>query len=429
MSLVGDAGPRTPVWTYGGTVPGTEIRARQGGRLRVAVENRLDEPTTVHWHGLRVPNEMDGVPGLTQPAIQPGETYDYEFDLPDAGTYWYHPHTNSAEQLGRGMYGALIVEEYEPPLVDRDVTWVLDDWRLSEDGTISAGFDNIHDMTHGGRLGNTATLNGRIQEAFAIRQGERIRLRLINVSNARVMALEFGGHTPTVIAFDGQPVTPHQPAKNIVLLGPAMRADVILDGTGTPGERFTVTDRAYKGYEYRVLDLVYDDQILRDGTLDPPVALAANSMPEPDLGKAVSHRVAFTGGAMGGLTSAVLDGTERDLRTLVTDYGKAWAANGIVSNGVMEAPLVTVRRGQTVRLELVNDTAWPHPIHLHGHSFRVLTRNGAPAEHREWLDTVFLRSEERAEVAFVADNPGNWLLHCHILSHVWGGMAGVLRVA
>lgn len=426
--LVGDAGPPTPVWTYGGTVPGTEIRARQGDRLRIAVENHLEEPTTVHWHGLRVPNSMDGVPDLTQPAIQPGETFAYEFDLPDAGTYWYHPHTNSSEQLGRGMYGAFIVEEYEPPQVDRDVTWILDDWRLSEDGSISADFVNRHDMTHSGRLGNTATVNGGIPDKFPIQQGERIRLRLINVANARVMALEFEGHAPTVIALDGQPVVPHSPENNVVLLGPAMRADIILDGTASPGERFTVMDRAYKGYEYRVLDLTYEEEPLRDRSLGIPLMLAANTMPEPDLNNTINRRVVFAGGAMGGLASAKFDGNEMDLRTLVANHSKAWALNGIASNGVTDPPLITVRQGQSVRLELVNDTAWPHPIHLHGHSFRVLSRNGEPTNHREWLDTVLLRSEERVEVAFVADNPGDWLLHCHILSHVWGGMSGVLRV-
>ena len=127
VNLVGAQYPRTPVWSYNGQVPGPEIRVKQGERLRVVVENALDQSTTVHWHGIRLPNAMDGVAGLTQPAIKPGGRFVYEFDLPDAGTYWYHPHLNSSEQLGRGLYGALIVEEHEPPEVDEDITWVLDD--------------------------------------------------------------------------------------------------------------------------------------------------------------------------------------------------------------------------------------------------------------------------------------------------------------
>ena len=143
--LVGGSYPETAVWSYNGTVPGPEIRVRQGERLRITVENRLAEETTVHWHGLRVPNAMDGVPHLTQKPIAPGETFVYEFDVPDAGTYWYHPHQRSFEQVGRGLYGPLIVEEREPIQVDRDVTWVLDDWRLLPDAQISDDFGNFMD--------------------------------------------------------------------------------------------------------------------------------------------------------------------------------------------------------------------------------------------------------------------------------------------
>lgn len=134
--LVGEEGPATAVWAYNGQVPGPLIRARQGDRLRVEVENRLDEPTTVHWHGLRIPVTMDGVPWLSQPPIAPGETFTYEFDLKDAGTFWYHPHINGSEQLGRGLKGVLIVDELEPPAVDREVFWVLDDWRLDRQAQI-----------------------------------------------------------------------------------------------------------------------------------------------------------------------------------------------------------------------------------------------------------------------------------------------------
>jgi FtsP/CotA-like multicopper oxidase with cupredoxin domain len=140
--LVGGSYPETPVWSYNGAVPGPEIRVRQGERLRVTVENQLAEGTTVHWHGLRVPNAMDGVPHLTQKPIAAGETFVYEFEVPDAGTYWYHPHQRSFEQVGRGLYGPLIVEERERIQVDRDVTWVLDDWRLLQDTQISDDFGN-----------------------------------------------------------------------------------------------------------------------------------------------------------------------------------------------------------------------------------------------------------------------------------------------
>lgn len=140
--LTGPGRPATDVWTYNGAVPGSLVRLRQGEAVRLVVENRLDQETTVHWHGIRLPNAMDGVPGLTQPPIRPGASFVYEFTPPDAGTFWYHPHANSLEQLGRGLAGALVVEEREPVAVDRDLVWVLSDWRLTEDGGIASGFGN-----------------------------------------------------------------------------------------------------------------------------------------------------------------------------------------------------------------------------------------------------------------------------------------------
>jgi FtsP/CotA-like multicopper oxidase with cupredoxin domain len=425
--LIGAKYPDTAVWAYNGAVPGPEIRVRQGDRLRVAVENRLDEETTVHWHGLRVPNAMDGVPHLTQKPVSPGQTFKYEFDVPDAGTYWYHPHQKSVEQVGRGLYGPLIVEERNPIQVDRDLTWVVDDWRLKSDAQISGDFGNFHDMSHNGRVGNTMTLNGQVSEIFAVRSGERIRLRLINAANARIFGLEFAGHRPMVIAYDGQPVVPHEAPNGRIILGPAMRMDIVIDMTSQPGKRFTVTDTFYKGLEYRVLDLVYGPTPLRDHPLQSSISLAANTMPEPDLTTATRHDVQFGGGMMGGMMMGMMGGRRVPMGEMMRS-GKAWVINGIAATGHVMAPLLTLVRGRTYVLTLNNDTAWHHPIHLHGHSFRVITRNGKPTRHREWQDTVLMSPRERADIAFVADNSGEWMFHCHILEHQEGGMMGVIRV-
>jgi FtsP/CotA-like multicopper oxidase with cupredoxin domain len=137
VRFAGADSPDTDVWAYNGTVPGTPLRLKQGEPTRIIVENRLNQVTTVHWHGIRVPNAMDGVPGLTQPPIKPDQSFVYEFTPPDAGTFWYHSHANSLEQLGRGLAGPIIVEEGEPPRVDRDIVWFLQDWRLTEDGKIA----------------------------------------------------------------------------------------------------------------------------------------------------------------------------------------------------------------------------------------------------------------------------------------------------
>jgi FtsP/CotA-like multicopper oxidase with cupredoxin domain len=410
--------PQTAVWCYNGKIPGPSIRAKQGERLRIVVENRLAEATTVHWHGIRVPNAMDGVPDLTQKPIAPGQRFVYEFDVPDAGTYWYHPHQRSFEQVGRGLYGALIVEERNPIQVDRDVTWLLRDWRLEGDAQISNDFGSRMEISMAGRIGNTVTVNDSMLETFAVRSGERVRLRLINAAPARIFGLVFGGHRPVVIAYDGQPVEPHEAEGGRVVIGPAMRVDVVIDMTGKTGERFTVKDDFYQRYEYRLLDLVYEGKPLRDRPLDAQIALAANTMPEPDLKNATRHEVTFDGGMMSGKGSGMMG----------MMGGMAWAINGVAGHEHAMEPLLTLERGRSYVLAIHNDTAWYHPTHLHGHSFRVISRNGEPTRYREWQDTVLLAKRERAEIAFVADNPGDWMFHCHVLEHQEGGMMGVIRV-
>jgi len=429
-ALVGAPYPDTAVWAYDGRVPGPEIRVRRGDRLRVSVENRLAEETTVHWHGVRVPNAMDGVPHLTQPPIAPGDTFVYEFDVPDAGTFWYHPHQRSFEQIGRGLYGALIVEEPDPVPIDRELTWVLDDWRLTADAAIGGDFGNFMDMSHAGRIGNTVTVNGAVPEQVAVRAGERLRLRLVNAANARIFALQFAGHRPQVVALDGQPVAPHAPDGDRVILGPAMRADLVIDMTEQPGGRFTVADTFYKAQAYRLLDLVYAAEApLRERPLEAPVSLHDNPLSEPDLGAAERHEIIFRGGmmgggmmgggAMGGMSGGMMGGMSVD---------RIWSINGVSMTGHLQEPLLTLTRGRSYLLAMHNDTAWHHPIHLHGHSFRVVARNGRPTPYREWRDTVLTAPHESVDIALVADNPGDWMIHCHILEHQASGMMGVVRV-
>ncbi|MDX1605367.1 MAG: multicopper oxidase domain-containing protein, partial [Candidatus Competibacterales bacterium] len=235
VPLVGPGYPATGIWGYDGRAPGPELRVRQGEPLQVRVENTLDQPTSVHWHGIRLPNAMDGVAGLTQAPIRPGEGFTYAFTPPDAGTYWYHSHVDGAEQIGRGLAGALIVEEAEPSPVDRDLTWVVNDWRLDQQARIVDDFGGLHDLSHAGRIGNVVTVNGRLIDEFPVRAGERIRLRLINAATARHLALEFRGHRPWILALDGQPVTPYAPDDATVVLAPGARVDLLLVLDGRPG--------------------------------------------------------------------------------------------------------------------------------------------------------------------------------------------------
>ena len=419
--LLGEAHPRTPVWTYAGTVPGPELRFRQGERLRVALENGLPEDTTVHWHGIRLPNAMDGVPHLTQPPIKgSGGRFLYEFDLPDAGTYWYHPHLGSSGQVGRGVYAPLIVEEEKPPALDRDVLWMLGDWRLDASARVVDDFDSFRDASHAGRIGNTVTVNGAVLEAFELRAGERVRLRLVNAANARVFALGFRGHDPVVIALDGHPVAPHRPEGERVVLGPGMRADILLDATGEPGRSYSVVDDFYPRRAYRLLELRYAKQPMRGGRAGTALPqLPPNPVAEPDLARAERHRIEFGGGMMGNMPGMGMMS------------GLAWTVNGesMADHAHDHEPVLRLGLGRSYVLELVNDTQWDHPIHLHGHVFRVISRDGAATRHRERLDTVLMRPRTRAEIAFVAENPGNWMIHCHVLEHQHSGFMAVIRVA
>jgi FtsP/CotA-like multicopper oxidase with cupredoxin domain len=424
VNLTGDGHPDSAVWAYDGKVPGPDLRVRQGEPVRLVVANKLGEDTTVHWHGIRLPNAMDGVPGLTQKPIRPGESFTYEFTPPDAGTFWYHPHADTLQQLGRGLAGALIVEEHEPVAVDRDLLWLIEDWRLDDEGRIASGFGNRMEAGMSGRIGNTVTINGRVPNTVPVQAGERIRLRVMNAALARIVGLRFEGHNPVVIAYDGQPCDPHPPEGGRVVLGPAMRADLIIQMEGTPGQTYRVIDEFYQDLAYKFVDLAYASQPSSREHPEQLSKLPANPLPEPDFTAAERHEIALQGGMMGGMGTMGSGGMGMS--------GATWAMNGMSMTGDGQPdmpPLLTIKRGKTCVLALRNETAWWHPMHLHGHSFRVITRNGKANPIREWRDTVLIPARESAEIAFVADNPGDWMFHCHVTDHQEAGMMSVIRIA
>jgi FtsP/CotA-like multicopper oxidase with cupredoxin domain len=438
VNLTGDGQPDTAVWTYDGTVPGREFRIRQGDPVHVMVSNNLGEDTTVHWHGIRLPNAMDGVPGLTQKPIRPADSFSYEFTPPDAGTFWYHPHADALQQLGRGLAGALIVEERDPVAVDRDLLWFIEDWRLDDEGRIAGGFGNRMEAGMSGRIGNTVTINGRVPETVSVKAGERVRLRLVNAALARIVGLRLEGHKPIVVAYDGQPCDPHPPEGGRVVLGPAMRADLIIDMAGRSGQSYRVIDDFYQDLAYKLVSLAYEERAPVREHPDEPTKLPANPLPEPDLRSVERHEIALRGGMMGGMGMMGgggmmgRGGMMGGMPMMGVMGDAAWTINGTSMTGDDQAnmpPLLTLRRGQSCVLVLRNETAWWHPMHLHGHSFRVISRNGRSNPRREWRDTVLVPPRETVEVAFVADNPGNWMFHCHVTDHQMAGMMAVLRVA
>jgi FtsP/CotA-like multicopper oxidase with cupredoxin domain len=391
VNLTGDGHPDTAVWAYDGTVPGPELRVRHGDPLRLVVNNKLGEDTTVHWHGIRLPNAMDGVPGLTQPPILPGESFTYDFTPPDAGTFWYHPHADTLQQIGRGLAGALIVQEREPIAVDRDLLWFIEDWRLDDDRRIAPGFGNRMEAGMSGRIGNTVTINGHVPERVSVKAGERVRLRVINAALARIVGFRFEGHRPVVIAYDGQPCDPHTLDGGRLVLGPAMRADLIIDMNGKPGHIYRVIDDFYQDLAYKLVDLAYaSERPTRDHSADAPLRLPANPLPEPDLAAAERHEIALQGGMMGGMGMMSSGGMMGGMGMMGMG-GATWAMNGMSMTGDGQPnmpPILTLRKGQSCVLALRNETAWWHPMHLHGHSFRVINRNGKPNALREWRDTI-----------------------------------------
>jgi len=420
--------PKTRIWGYGGIAPGPELRLKQGEEFSAQLVNRLPQPTTVHWHGIRIDNKMDGVAGLTQPPVAPGESFTYRFTPPDAGTYWYHPHYRTWEQLARGLHGAFIIEEEAPPAVDQDLVMVFDDWRVGEDGQIDeASLESMHDISHAGRLGNILTLNGKFDVDFPVLCGQRLRLRLINAATARILRISFDGHVPLVVALDGQPVQrPFSPNGNSVLLTPAQRVDLILDCTNDPG---SVTDIAVDvGREKLVAGrLVYDQKKRQRAKVlaDIPI-LAPNPMPtDLDLDNAVRVDLVMTGGARRPFESAEFKGKEYGIRDLVRQHKKAWAFNGIA--GLPDKPLAVIDQGKTVVGRMVNKTAWRHAMHFHGHHVREVAHSARQASPY-WRDTVFMQPDEAVTVAFNAHNPGKWMVHCHMLAHQRGGMAAWYEV-
>ena len=418
--------PETPIWGYAGRVPGPLIRVRQGERVARRFVNRLPHPSTVHWHGIRLDNAMDGVPGLTQEAVPPGGSFLYDFVVPDAGTYWYHAHDRAWEQVARGLYGALIVDEAAPPRVDRDAVLLIDDWRLTAEAGVAENFGNLHDRAHAGRIGNHVTVNGAAAWKRDAARHERFRLRLANVANARIFSLALSGLDGWTVALDGQPLAAPEPVERLTL-APAQRADLVVDVTaGDGGEAFVVSEERGRGNTTRsyALATFAVSGTKRARRLPAPAALPANPVPPP-AGANAARRVVLRmeGGAMGGLRAATLEGRSMDVRELVA-RGKVWALNG-AADDLPDAPLLRAAAGETVRIAMINDTAWPHAMHLHGHHFGTVGADGGIGPLR---DTILVDRGETADVAFVADNPGDWLLHCHMLGHAAAGMRTWIRV-
>ncbi|MFG2559852.1 multicopper oxidase family protein [Streptomyces sp. NPDC048496] len=435
-------------WSFGDRLPGKEIRITAGDTLAVAFANHLPTSTTVHWHGLHVRNDMDGVPELTQPAIKPGAEFTYRFAVPQSGTYWFHPH--QGVQQDRGLYGPLIIDNPKEPLsYDKEWVVVLDDWVDGVEGSTpeavlaelshgmggmehgSSGADNkprsgsgpsrvlrgAPSELLGGEAGNVDypyyLINGRVPKdptTFTAKPGDRIRVRIINAGGDTPFRVALGGHRMTITHADGFPV--RHTTTDALLLGMGERYDVLV----TAGDGVFPLTAVAEGKKASALAL------LRTGGGAAP---AASVLPEELTGQLVS---AFELKPDESVAVAARK-PDRTIRIKMTGSMRAfdWGFDHKNYDPDQRHP---VKAGERVRLEFYNITEMWHPIHLHGHTFSLAGRAGprsvlgrAPGARK---DTAIVLPHRSVAVELDADNPGLWMLHCHNVYHSNMNMMTVL---
>jgi FtsP/CotA-like multicopper oxidase with cupredoxin domain len=413
--LVAIGAEPAPLWLYGER-PFPVLRMRKGETLSVTLKNALKEHTSIHWHGVRVPSAMDGVPYLTQMPVQPGEDFVYRFTPPDAGTFFFHPHCDTVEQMGRGLLGALIVED---DAFRDDVVLILKDWRVDERGRFLP-FYTPSGASKAGTFGTLRAVNGVAQPVVALKTRDNVRIRIINADPTRISEIGVEGAAAQVIAIDGNPVAPF--ALESWRLGPGMRLDLVLSGDAQVMDYFAA--------EPVVL------ATLRAGGAEGRVAALAMPAME-DFSGVPAHTLQLGQGAAADIADAppilLPDGRANDVAdSHCLAQGAFWTLDGQSWPGRDHAhlprPLLDLRRGQKVVLDFVNATSRAHPMHIHGHTMTLLSAS-LLKRPQHCLDTVLVLPNERVRVGFTADNPGNWMIHCHVVEHQETGMMGWFRVS
>lgn len=392
------AGKKAQVFAYNGMLPGPLLKAKVGDHVIVHFKNNLSEETTIHWHGLRISDQMDGSPRMQHP-VKPGEEFTYDFVVPDAGSFWYHPHINTAEQVEKGLYAPIVIfDPAKDPTYDAERYLVLDDIRLEDDGTISP--ESSMDGMMSGRFGNMLLTNGRpVKEGVAsAEQGTVERWRIVNSANARTMVVGVEGASFRVIATDGGLLPePYTTKKLSVAIGQRYDLEVTYDQPGTAklvsyvesqdsnGNATTATITAF------AVDVAASDRVARD--------IAWPSVTLPD-------RVAD------GKATVTLDETQTG--------DMPWTINGKADS--MD-PLFTWTQGATLDITIVNKVTTEHPFHLHGQFFEILDPKQPGLK-----DVVLVPPSGTVKIRAFIDNPGHWMAHCHILEHAEMGMMAEIYV-
>ncbi len=402
IQLLEAGSPATRTWGFADNI----IRCRQGELLKLRFVNELDRDIWLHWFGLRGPSDLMTL------QLKPGPDHavDCAFTPPDAGTFWFGPLTDASRQRDMGLTGLLIVEETEPLATIEDISLVLDDWKLTNDGVIEENFGDMDLAVAEGRLGNWFTVNNAYRPGIGLEGGKPLRLRILNAANVRTMNILVKGADPLLLALDGQPLRPRELGSQALALAPGQRADLLVV-EGSVGLTLAldlfedVVEIAYLVPKQR-----FTAEGIEDNFTLPPNPLATGL----DLDKATIVPLVIEGGAKGGMKSAKLGGEVRDLRTLL-ENGMAWAFNG--SAGPSPEPLAAFTLGQTVILDIDNRTAFDQPLHLHGHVWQSLATDG-----EAWRDTAVIGPRRKARLAFVADNPGTWALQSLVAERVDSGL-------
>jgi FtsP/CotA-like multicopper oxidase with cupredoxin domain len=390
-------GRTTRAWGFDGRIPGPTLEARLGDVLQVRLTNRLPEPTAIHWHGLRVPAAMDGTEMVQRP-VGPGETFTYRFRLPDAGTFWYHPHVHETVQLERGLYGAIVVRGPDEPELDAERVLVLDDVQLDQDGQIAApgGWREWHD----GRQGDVRLVNGRREPELTMAAGQLERWRIVNAASARHVRLSIGGRPFRILGTDGG-----------LLEAPFEVTEVLL----TPADRVDLAVGPFaEGEVLQVEALKFDRGSFKRPRREPFATVR--------VGPAVPSHAALPPALrhIEPLVHGPVDST-REVRL----GWKLSRARGVdfTINEESHHRADPVRVGELQVWDIVNRSPIHHPFHLHGFFFQVLSVNGKPPPFRSWEDTVDVPARGRVRIAWMPDDrTGSWMYHCHILEHHAGGM-------
>lgn len=355
--LLGPDAPATPLYTYGGTLPGPTLRQKLGEQFSLQFQNRLGEQTAVSFGGYPVPAGMLGIPGFAGDAVAQNASTDIRFPLAESGTYLYGPF--DAGQAARGLAGALVVEEASPPEADRDLVLVIQDWRLAPD-------QRIH-----------LTVNGSPAARLAARAGERVRLRIVNATRGLFLPLKLDDHPCWIIAIDGRPAEPFPPSEGRLLMAPGSRVDVLVDMVKPPGAQLALALEMADG-EVPLAAIAYgNDAALRATPLPAPRALPmANGAAQPKLAGAEQLKLEF--------------GDEP-------------------ATGFLPEALASVAPGRTIVATITNRSTSTASVHLYAHAARLLDTLD-DGWKPWWHDTVGVAAGKTIRLAFIARAPGRWPL-------------------